>query len=327
MSSSTISEVNMANTTPTTTPLSEYRIFVEPQQGAFYEDQLSVAQKAEQLGFGAFFRSDHYHKMGEGSGEPGPTDSWVTLAAIARETSTIRLGTLVTSATFRSPGLLAISVAQVDNMSNGRVDFGLGAGWFKEEHDAYAFEFPSTKERFDRLEEQLTIISKLWLNKAPELVNYHGEFYTIKDSPALPAPTQPGGPPIIIGGVGPKRTPQLAARFASEFNVPFASLETTTQLQGGIDAACADIGRDPNEIIRSAAQVVCIGTTEDELARRARNIGREPAELRENGFAGTPAEVKAKAQQFHDAGIGRIYLQVLDMGDLDHLDLIAETLS
>lgn len=319
----------MANTSPTSSssPLSEYRIFVEPQQGATYVDQLNVAQHAERLGFGAFFRSDHYLKMGDISGHPGPTDSWVTLGAIARETDSIRLGTLVTSATFRSPGLLAISVAQVDAMSNGRVDFGLGAGWFEEEHEAYAFEFPSMKERFDRLEEQLHIITTLWNNEYPNLVNYDGEFYTIKDSPALPAPTQPGGPPIIIGGVGPLRTPRLAARFASEFNVPFASLATTTSLQPGIDAACGVIGRDPTTILRSAAQVVCVGATDDQFAKRAAAIGREPSELRENGFAGTPDEVRAKAQDFHANGIGRIYLQVLDMGDLDHLDLIAETLS
>src|SRR5690606_5899250 len=150
-----------------TTGRTELRVFTEPQQGATYDDLLAVARRAEELGYGAFFRSDHYLGMGT-DGLPGPTDAWLTLAGIARETSTIRLGTLMTSATFRFPGPLAISVAQVDQMSGGRVELGLGAGWFEAEHTAYGIPFPSTGERFDRFEEQLAVITGLWRTPAGE---------------------------------------------------------------------------------------------------------------------------------------------------------------
>ena len=300
----------------------DLRIFVEPQQGASYDQQLAVAQRAESLGFDAFFRSDHLLKMGDMSGLPGPTDSWVTLGAIARETSTIRLGTLVTSATFRHPGMLAVSVAQVDQMSGGRVELGLGAGWYDQEHTAYGIPYQPLGERFDRLEEQLQIVTGLWSTPLGETWSHDGRFWPVIDSPALPKPAQ-DAPPIIIGGFGPKRTPALVARFAAEFNVPFASVEVTTDLQQGINSACGAINRDPSTVLRSAAQVVCCGVDEAEIARRAEAIGREPAELRENGLAGTPAELLDKLSQFAAAGISRIYLQVLDMDDLEHLDLIA----
>ncbi len=202
----------------------DFRVFVEPQQGATYGDQLAVARTAEAAGYSAFFRSDHYTAM-SGDGLPGPTDSWVTLGAIARETTTIRLGTLVTSATFRYPGPLAITVAQVDEMSGGRAELGLGAGWFEAEHKAYAIPFPPLGERFDRLTEQLSIITGLWTTPTGEAFDYSGSHYTVADSPALPKPVQSPHPPIIIGGGGAKRTPALTAAFASEFNIPFAPLE------------------------------------------------------------------------------------------------------
>src|SRR4051812_1499465 len=189
----------------------ELRIFLEPQQGATYDDQLAVARLAEELGFGAFFRSDHYLAMGV-DGRPGPTDSWVTLAGIARETSTIRLGTMVTSATFRYPGPLAIAVAQADAMSGGRGELGLRAGWFDAEHAAYAIPFPPTGERFERLEEQLAIVEGLWATPAGERFSYEGRHYRVVDSPALPKPVQSPRPPVIIGGAGHTRTPRLAAR-------------------------------------------------------------------------------------------------------------------
>ena len=223
----------------------DLRIFVEPQQGASYVQQLAVAQRAERLGFGAFFRSDHFLRMGDGSALPGPTDSWVTLGAIARETSTIRLGTLVTSATFRHPGPLAIAVAQVDDMSDGRVELGLGAGWFDDEHRAYGIPFPPLGERFDRLDEQLAIITGLWRTPVGETFSNDGAVWPIVDSPALPRPVQDGGPPIVIGGFGPRRTPALVARYAHEYNVPFADADTTRALQSNIDRACAEVDRDP----------------------------------------------------------------------------------
>ena len=300
----------------------DLRIFIEPQQGASYEDQLSMAQLAERLGFDAFFRSDHYLVMGDGDGLPGPTDSWVTLGAIARETSTIRLGTLVTAATFRHPGILAISVAQVDAMSNGRIELGLGTGWFEEEHKAYGVPFPSTQERFDLLTEQLEVITGLWQTPVGERFNYSGTHVQLSDSPALPKPVQTPLP-IIIGGSGPKRTKALAARFGAEYNVPFESIDDTAAAFERVRSAIAESGRASDSIIYSAAQVVCVGVDEDEFVRRAAAIGREPHELRENGLAGTVDEVVAKARAFGELGATRIYLQVLDLADHAHVELIA----
>ena len=299
------------------------RIFVEPQQGATYEQLLAVAQATEQNGFDAFFRSDHYLTMG-GDGLPGPTDAWVTLAALARETSRIRLGTLVSSATFRWPGVLAITVAQVDAMSGGRVELGLGAGWYEEEHSAYGIAFPALGERFERLEEQLAIVSGLWATPEGEKFSFAGTHYRLADSPALPKPLQRPHPPLILGGAGVKRTPRLAATYADEFNVPFHSVtDTEAQFDRG-RAACAQVDRDPGTIELSAAQVVCCGADEADVATRARAIGREVDELRVNGAAGTPDEVAARLRAFGAAGAGTVYLQVLDLGDLDHLRLLSE---
>ncbi|WUI02025.1 LLM class F420-dependent oxidoreductase [Spirillospora sp. NBC_00431] len=298
------------------------RIFTEPQQGASYETQLAVARAAEDLGFDAFFRSDHYVKMGEVTGEPGPTDSWITLGALARETSRIRLGTLVTAATFRHPGPLAISVAQVDQMSGGRVDLGLGTGWFEVEHTAYGLPFPSLGERFARLEEQLEILAGLWGTPAGETYSFSGEHYTLADSPALPKPVRPGGPPIIIGGTGAKRTPRLAARYAAEYNVPFKQPEDTAGAFDRVREACAEAGRT-EPLIRSVAQVVCCGRDEAEVRRRADAIGRDVPELRANGLAGTPGELVDKIGRFAELGAERVYLQVLDQQDLEHLELLA----
>ena len=306
--------------------IDQLRIFTEPQQGATYDELLAVAQRAEQLGFGAFFRSDHYLAMGgalEAGGLPGPTDAWTTLAGLARETSTIRLGTLVNSATFRLPGPLAIIVAQVDEMSGGRVELGLGAGWYEQEHQAYAIPFPPLGERFDRLEEQLAVITGLWSTPVGGRFSYNGAHYQVIDSPALPKPVQAGGVPIITGGGGPKRTPALAARYAAEYNTPFVSVERFVEQRERVAAACTAIDRDPAAIRYSAAAVVCLGADDAEYARRAAAIGREPDELRRNGVAGTPDEVRASIQRWADAGAERLYLQVLDLADLDHLDAIA----
>ncbi len=299
------------------------RIFVEPQQGATYATQLAVARTAERLGFDAFFRSDHFLRMGDGDAGPGPTDSWVTLGAIARETSTIRLGTLVTSATFRLPGILAIQVAQVDEMSGGRVELGLGAGWFGAEHTAYGLPFPPTGERFERLEEQLSIVRGLWTTPVGATFSHDGRHYQVVDSPALPRPVQTPHPPIIIGGGGPKRTPRLAATFAQEFNLPFHSRAATVEQFGRVRAACESAGRDPGDLTYSAAQVVCCGADEKEITRRAEAIGRQPDELRENGVAGTPDEVVERLRSFAAIGTEAVYLQVLDLSDLEHLELIA----
>ena len=227
----------------------DLRIFTEPQQGATYDQLLTVARTAEELGFDAFFRSDHYLKMGDVSGAPGPTDAWITLAGLARETSTIRLGTLVTAATFRLPGPLAIAIAQVDAMSGGRVELGIGTGWYDDEHTAYGIPFPGLGERFDRLTEQLEIILGLWTTPDGETFSFAGDHYRLADSPALPKPQQQPHPPILVGGGGARRTPRLAARFADEFNTPFMSADDALAAYSRVDEACEKAGRDPAEAV------------------------------------------------------------------------------
>jgi F420-dependent oxidoreductase-like protein len=304
--------------------IADLRVFTEPQQGASYDDLLAVARRAEQLGFGAFFRSDHYLKMGGVDGLPGPTDAWTTLAGLARDTSTIRLGTLVSSATFRYPGPLAITVAQVDQMSGGRAELGLGAGWYLDEHRAYAIPFPNLGERFDRLEEQLEVITGLWDTPVGTTFEHEGRYYPVSGSPALPKPLQQPHPPIVIGGHGPTRTPRLAARFAAEFNLPFGTIDGFTAQSDRVRAAAEQIGRDPAEITFSVALIAVVGRDEAEVARRARAVGREPEELRQNGVAGSVDEAAATLGKWREAGAQRIYLQILDLADLDHLDLIAK---
>lgn len=297
------------------------RIFTEPQQGATYDDLLAVALTAEELGFDAFFRSDHYLGMGT-KGLPGPSDAWTTLAGLARDTTTIRLGTMMTSATFRHPGPLAIQVANVDQMSGGRVELGIGAGWFEAEHTKYGIPFPGTGDRFDRFEEQLAIITGLWGTVEGGSFTHDGEHYQVIDSPALPKPTQ-SPPPILIGGLGKKRTPALAATYADEFNLPFVDVETTVAQFDRVRAACEARDRDPVTMTWSNALVVCVGADEAEFRRRAEAIGREPEDLRENGIAGTPEQALARIEEYAAAGSERIYLQVLDLADLDHLRLVA----
>src|SRR3954462_324454 len=297
----------------------DLRIFTEPQQGASYDDLLRVAKATEDLGFDAFFRSDHYLVMGDGSGLPGPTDAWITLAGLARETSRIKLGTLVSPATFRLPGPLAISAAGVDRMSGGRVKLAVGAGWYEDEPTAYGIPFYSTAERFDRFAEQVEIVRGLLTTPAGEKYSFNGTHYTLDDSPALPKPVQ-SPLPLILGGAGKKRGAALAARFADEFNVGFRSVADTAEIFDRVRDAAAQTGR---ELVYSAAQVLCVGKDEAELGRRAAAIGREVDELRANGLAGTPGEVLERIKAFEQVGATRVYLQTLDLSDLDHLELVA----
>jgi F420-dependent oxidoreductase-like protein len=298
------------------------RVFTEPQQGATYDGLLRVAQSAEDLGFDAFFRSDHYLAMGT-DGMPGPTDAWTTLAGIARETKRVRLGTLVSSVTFRYPGTLAITVAQVDQMSGGRVELGLGAGWYEAEHRAYGMRFPEVQERFDRLEEALEIVTGLWSTPVGETYSHAGAHYPVSDSPALPKPVQQPRPPIVIGGGGRRRTPELTARYADEFNRGFVTVEETAEQFARVRAACDAIERSPDSLVYSVAQTVCCGVDDAEVRRRAEAIGSDPDELRKTGLAGTPDELVDKIGRFAEIGAERVYLQTLDLDDLDQLELIA----
>jgi alkanesulfonate monooxygenase SsuD/methylene tetrahydromethanopterin reductase-like flavin-dependent oxidoreductase (luciferase family) len=211
----------------------------------------------------------------------------------------------------------------VDEMSGGRVELGLGSGWYDREHLAYGIPYPSSAERFDRLEEQFAILTGLWATPPGELFSHRGAHYELIDCPALPKPVQTPAPPLIVGGLGPKRTPALAARYAAEFNVPFADVGTTRGQFERVRSACAQVGRSPAELVYSNAVTVCCGESEEQLRRRAANIGTDLQELRRSGAAGSPAEVLERLAEFAAAGSTRAYLQVIDLEDLDHIELIA----
>jgi F420-dependent oxidoreductase-like protein len=298
----------------------DLRIFTEPQQGATYDQLLALARATEDGGFDAFFRSDHYLAMAGADGRPGPTDAWLTLAGLARETSRIKLGTLVSPVTFRLPGVLAISVAQVDAMSGGRAELGLGAGWFEAEHQAYGIPFPP--RRFDLLEEQLAIVTGLWSTPVGEKFSYAGAHYRLEDSPALPKPVQ-SPVPLIIGGGGAKRTPALAARYATEFNIGFVGPDAVSAAYERVRAACDEAGRDPASLTYSVALTTVSGGDDGEVARRAAAVGQSIDDLRRGGLAGTPDEIIERIGAYADAGATRVYLQVLDLDDLAMIELIA----
>ena len=302
----------------------EYCLFTEPQQGFTYDDQLAFARSAETHGLDGFFRSDHYLRMGEGDPLPGPTDAWTTLAGLARETSRIRLGTLVSSVTYRVPGILAIQVAQVDAMSGGRVELGLGTGWFEAEHAAYGIPFPP--RRFDLLEEQLAIVTGLWSTPAGETFSFDGEHYRLDAAPALPKPVQ-SPVPVIVGGGGPKRTPSLAARFATEFNIGFVAEDVVAEKFAVVRAACEDIGRDPASLKFSVALPTIVGADDATIERRAAAIGQTRAHF-DNGanLIGRPEQIAEKVERLRALGAERVYFQLLDLRDIDHADEVGAEL-
>ncbi|GAA0795534.1 LLM class F420-dependent oxidoreductase [Spirilliplanes yamanashiensis] len=297
-------------------------IFTEPHRGATYDDQLRLARHAEDAGFDGFLRADHYQSMSADAGLPGPTDAWITLAGLARETSRIRLGTLVNSATFRLPGPLAVMVAQVDLMSGGRVELGMGAGWYEREHTSYGIPFPPLGERFDRMEEQLAIVTGLWGTPDGERFSFEGKHYHLLDAPALPKPAQRPGPPVIVGGRGPKRTPEIAARYADEFNMPFKSVAETAVAFDRVRGMCERIGRQ-RPLTLSAGIVVAIGRTDAEAARRAAPLHVKSALPPEDPVVGSPAQLVQRIGELAAVGATRVHLRIIEMDDLDHLDLVA----
>jgi F420-dependent oxidoreductase-like protein len=302
----------------------QLRVMTEPQEGATYDDLLSVARTAEELGYDAFFRSDHYQRINAGDPGPGSTDAWTTLAGLARDTERIRLGTMVSAVTFRLPGIFAIQVATVDAMSAGRVEVGFGSGWYEREHTSYGIPFPPVGERFDMLEEYLEVVTGLWTTPDGETYSFDGAHYHLADSPALPRPTQRPRPPVVVGGKGPKRTPRLVARFADEHNVPFSTEDETRAAHDRARRACEEAGRDPATVLYTAAQTIAVGRDEAEVERRAQFLEASPADLRAGGLGGTVGEVVDKIGRFTEMGVSRIYLQLMDLSDLDQLRLIAE---
>jgi F420-dependent oxidoreductase-like protein len=302
-------------------------LMLEPQQGLSYAEQSGIARLAEDLGFEALFRSDHYQSFPGPAGLP-TTDAWAVLAGLARDTSRIRLGTLVSPVTFRLPGNFAKVATTVQEMSGGRLEVGLGAGWNDEEHRQYAFPFPPIEVRAQMLEEQLAILHGLW--DEPDGWSFHGQQYTLDGALFAARPSAVGGrPPIIVGGSGRPRSYRIAARWADEFNVTSSDpAEVATKL-AAVDDACRAIGRDPSTLARSAMVSTLIAADEAGLERRADalldRIGRKPGESREQWLAarrtrwvmGTFDEARAMVQRFADAGVQRLMLQDLLPWDLD----------
>jgi F420-dependent oxidoreductase-like protein len=298
----------------------EYCVFTEPHLGANYDHQLAYAQAAERLGFDGFFRSDHYRGGGAGEALPGPTDAWITLAGLARETSSIRLGTLVTPATFRLPGVLAIQVAQVDQMSGGRIELGLGTGWMEAEHTAYGIPFPP--KRFGLLEEQLEIVTGLWSAPIDEGYSFTGRHYSLSGAPALPKPVQESVP-IIIGGGGATRTPKLVARFAREYNVGFPTVEQIRERIANLEAACARVGRDPQSVRLSLAMSTIVGADDAELEHRAGRIGSTLEKVRDGvNIVGGRDEIAERMEVYARLGIERVYFQLLDQQDVTQVEFL-----
>jgi F420-dependent oxidoreductase-like protein len=301
------------------------RIFTEPQQGASYDQLLTVAATAEECGFEAFFRSDHYLKMGAASGLPEYTDAWTTLAGLARDTRTIRLGTMVTPVTFRPVGTFPAVVTQVDHMSGGRVEVGLGAGWYEAEHTAYGLPFPRLGRRYDLLEDQLAVLHGVWSAPTGSVFEHDGLTCRVQMQSDSFRPRQRPHPPVVIGGGGGPRNSRLAATYADEFNISFVAPEPMRHAHDAVRHACEDRGRDPSSMVFSVGLVTCCGSSEAEVARRAAAIGRDVPDLRENGLTGTPSEILDKITLYRQAGAERFYLQILDLSDLDHLRLLAES--
>jgi F420-dependent oxidoreductase-like protein len=291
---------------------------MEPRHGATYAQILALAKATDDAGFDAFFRSDHLFGVDPNDSAYRPTECWTTLAGLARDTTRIRLGTLVTAATMRQPGQLATIVATVDEMSGGRAELGIGTGWYQREHEAFGVPFPPTGERFDRLEEQLAIIKGLWEAGSDRPFSFEGRYYRLDANSTPPRPTQRPHPPIIVGGTGPKRTPAIAARFADEFNGALS--DDLRESYARFDQACERIGRDPAGVRHSAVLPVACATTPAEVARRAEVIGSEF--IRTHAAIGSPALVADRVNELGKAGADTVYFHIYDIDDLDHVALL-----
>ena len=294
------------------------RVLMEPRNGATYAEILALARATEAAAFDAFFRSDHLLGGNPDNPEYKPTDCWTTLGGLARDTSRIRLGALMTASTFRQPGLLATIVASVDDMSGGRAELGIGAAWYAREHAAFGLPFPSVGERFDRLEEQLEVITGLWHAAPDRGFSFDGRHYRVEDNRTPPRVIQRPHPPIIVGGGGPRRTPAIAARFAAEFNAAYGGDPRERFERFG--RACEAIGRDPASARLSGVLPVAIGVTPAEIERRAEIVGSPM--LRDAAVIGPPALLTDRIVALAKAGADTVYLHIFDIHDLDHIALI-----
>ncbi len=309
-----------------------FALMIEPQQGLTYAEQLAIARRAETAGFEALFRSDHYSSF-PGAPDNPTTDAWTVLAGLARETTRIRLGALVSPVTFRLPGNLAKVAATVQEMAGGRLEIGMGAGWNEAEHAAYGFPFPDIAVRADMLEEELEIVRGLW--EGPDGWSFSGRHYTIADAlfRAKPSPR----PPILVGGDGAPRSMRIAVRFADEFNITSSDPDRIGERFGRLDRILADAGRDPSTLVRSAMVGVLVGRDAAEVERRRialmAMLGRDEAgaegwyaERRNRWILGTPDEARATVERFAAVGVERIMLQDFLPRDLEMIDLLGAEL-
>jgi F420-dependent oxidoreductase-like protein len=296
------------------------RVLMEPRHGATYDRIAAMARATEDAGFDGFFRGDHY--LGIDAGDPDylPTDSWTTLAGLARDTSQIKLGTLMTAGTFRHPAVVAIAVATVDQMSGGRVCLGIGTGWYEREHQSFGIPLPPMGERFDRLEEAMQVITGLWTTPRGERFSFQGRFWQLDQCANFPVLVQQPRPEIVIGGTGPRRTPLAAARYADEFNSGGGS--GTAERIARVRQVCEEIGRDPDTLRMSVTTQVICGTTRAEAERRLERLGAPGARMLANGVVGTPSEVVDALASFARDGCEIAYLHIFDIDDLEHLRLI-----
>jgi F420-dependent oxidoreductase-like protein len=298
---------------------------IEGQEGVSWDEWCALAAACEENGVDTLFRSDHYISQSDENANVAH-DAWTTLAGLAARTTTLHLGTLVSPATFRLPGLLANAAATVDHISGGRIELGLGAGWMEREHRAYGFPFPDTSTRVAMFAEQLEIIHRLW---SDDRVDFHGTYYTLEDAPAQPKPLQQPHPPIIVGGSGKRGTVEAAARFADEYNTPFVSPEDFAAIRARVQQAASETGRT----LRYSTMTTClIGETNAEALDRARQLyERRPREqsfgdwlsaLRQRSLAGSVDEVAERLREYERAGCERVMLQHLLHTDLEPVRLI-----
>ncbi len=296
------------------------RVLMEPRHGATYDRVAAMAKTTEEAGFDGFFRGDHY--LGIDSTDPDylPTDSWTTLAGLARETSTVKLGTLMTAGTYRNPAVVANAVATVDQMSNGRVCLGIGTGWYEREHQAFGIPFPPIGERFDRLNEEMQIIIGLWTTPPGQTFSFDGKFWQLDACANFPVLVQQPRPEIIIGGTGPRRTPLMAARYADEFNS--GAGDGCRERFENVRRICEEIGRDPATLRMSATWQVICGSTKAEAEQRLARLGAPGERMLARGLVGTPSELVAACERLAEDGCETLYLHIFDIDDLDHLRLI-----
>ena len=311
-------------------------LMTEPQQGLSYADILAVVQTAEQAGFEAFFRSDHYASFPGATGQP-TTDAWATLAGLARETTRIHLGTLVSPVTFRLPGNLAKVVATVAEMSGGRLEVGVGAGWNEGEHRQLGLRFPDVRERFDMLEEQLAILHGLWTE--PDGWSYQGKHWQVENALFYPKPPAPPGrrhPNLLIGGDGGPRMARLVATFADEFNLTSGAVHLVEPAYARLREKCLELGRDPDSLTYSMMTGVLIGRDEAEVRARVTELlkalggatGADPeawlAQRRGRWVMGTPDEARERVAALEAVGVQRLMLQDFLPRDLDMVRLMGE---